>query len=254
MITAALIWYDERPEDLDRCVRGAANIADRFVAVDGAYARYPGAQIASPPEQADAIRSAALDEGMEVRVIIPDRLWAGQIEKRSHLMAEASKRSDWIAVVDADWVISADRDAARAELESIELDVVTVPFFTPEGEGEAATGWHRKAAGAWSDQEHIFRSLPGLMVEGRHYQYSALKDGERVWMWHGPDRSRRVLPKHRLQARYSIEHRCFYRTEQQALANRAYCNDRDMVMRLTGQEDDMPGLPRPAFDYETVPY
>lgn len=253
IVTAALIWYDELPEDLDRCVRGAASIADRFLAVDGAYSRYPGAHIASPPEQAEAIRNAALDSGMEVRVITPDRLWAGQIEKRSYLLTEAAKRSDWIAVLDADWVIQGDREAARSELAAIDLDVVTVPFFTPEG-GQAATGWHRKSAGVWSDQEHIFRALPGLQVEGLHYHYSALKDGERVWMWHGPDRNRRVLPKHRLQAPYSIEHRCLSRTEEQVLANRAFCNDREMVLKMTGQEDDMPSLPRPVFDYATVPY
>ena len=36
IVTAALIWYDERSEDLERCVRGMATIADRVIAVDGA--------------------------------------------------------------------------------------------------------------------------------------------------------------------------------------------------------------------------
>ena len=41
IVTAALCWWNELPEDLDRCIRAAALIADRVVALDGAYRRYP---------------------------------------------------------------------------------------------------------------------------------------------------------------------------------------------------------------------
>src|SRR5207247_1053795 len=50
-VTAALCWWNEKPEDLARCVRGVANIADRIVALDGAYVRYPGATVRSDEKQ-----------------------------------------------------------------------------------------------------------------------------------------------------------------------------------------------------------
>jgi hypothetical protein len=43
IVTAALAWYDEAPEDLDRYVRALPVVCDRLVAVDGGYERYPGA-------------------------------------------------------------------------------------------------------------------------------------------------------------------------------------------------------------------
>lgn len=262
IVTAALVWYDERPEDLEACIRGMATIADRVVAVDGAYRRYPGAQIASAPEQAEAIRDTAAAVGLEAIIRIPTELWAGQVAKRSYLLAEAAHGSDWIAIFDADWVATGDRDAVRAELAGYGpgIDTVSVSFWTPPPEGSLfATGWHRKESGRRYPIRHLFRALPGIRVEKRHWHYSAMKNGRRVWLWHGRARRRRptiyeVLPEHQLAAPYEIEHRTLLRTERQILASRAFCNDRERVLALTGQEDDVPGLPAPAFDFVTVPY
>ena len=57
-----------------------------------------------------------------------------------------------------------------------------------------------------------------------------------------------------MRARYEVEHRCLLRDERHVLANRAFCNDRKVVVEMTGQEDDQPGLPAPVYDYETMPY
>lgn len=252
-ITAALIWYDENPEDLAACVRGVTGIADAIVAVDGAYRRYPGAKISSPSKQAAAIRTTAAEVGIPAEVHVPRRLWAGQVEKRTYALTKAAEGSDWIAVVDTDWIISADREATRAELAACRFDVVAVPFYTPPGE-MIATGWHRKEAGRRTWQPHFFRALPGIRVEQMHYQVSAIKDGKRVWMRHAPTRGRLVLPMHQLQARYQIEHRSLFRDEAHVLAGRAFCNDRVMVLAKTGQEDHVEGLPEPVFDYVTIPY
>jgi hypothetical protein len=258
IVTAALIWYDERSEDLELCVRRCADIADRIVAVDGAYRRFPGAKPRSRREQAATIRRVAREVGLQPVIFTPTELWAGQVAKRSFLLREAARDSDWIAVVDADWVIWTDRDVTRAELEGYldepEIDVVSVPFCTPSGDSPAATGWHRRLAQTCVPLPHIFRALPGMRVEQLHWWYSALKDGERVWLWHGPDRNRRVVTPQPLRAWYEIEHRTLSRDAKQILANRAFCNDRVMVLERTGQEDDMPGLPPPVFDFDTVPY
>jgi len=252
-ISAALIWYDESPEDLAACVRGVAEIADAIVAVDGAYRRYPDAEVSSPPEQAEAIRETANTVGIEADVVIPSRLWAGQIEKRTFTLTRASG-ADWIAVVDTDWIVHADRDATRTELARTTADVVAVPFYTPPAGEMFATGWHRKEAGRRTWQPHFFRPLPGIRVEGKHYQVSARKDGQWVWMRHAPTKARVVLPMARLASEYVIEHRSLFRDERHILAGRAFCNDRILVLARTGQEDHVPGLPEPVFDYVTVPY
>lgn len=264
IVTAALIWYDENPEDLERCVRGMADIADRVVAVDGAYRRYPDAQVSSPPEQAETIRRTAAEVGLDCDIYIPDRLWAGQVEKRSFVLARASQGTDWIAVVDTDWVIHADRGFARKELERClqrGIDVVMVTLWTPNGESPPATNWHARLAGTRVPIQHLFRPLPELRVERFHWWYSAVKNGQRVWMWRGRKRRKDrvidrtpILPAWQLRANYVIEHRTLHRDEKHILAGRAFCNDRIMVVSRTGQEDHVPGLPDPVWDFETVPY
>ena len=258
IVTASLVWYDEPPELLAECVAGAGKIADRIVAVDGAYARYPGAKITSPPEQAVAIRRAAKRAKLDCLVLTPDRLWAGQVEKRSYALAAAAVGSDWIAVVDADHVIDTDRAEARSALASLPATVacVSVIMMTPPDparplEQTSATGWHRGMASTEMRYDHLFRTLPGLRLERFHWWYSAIRDGERVWISQGEATSGPVTP---LPARYVVEHRCHTRDEGRMLAGRAFCNDRVKVVEQTGQEDDLPTLPRPVFDYQTVPY
>lgn len=253
IVTAALIWWNERPEDLERCVRGMANIADRLVAVDGSYARYPGATASSGSEQADAIRETAHQVGIDV-VVTDGKIWAGQVEKRSFALQQASKDSDWVAVVDADWVIRTRRDSFRAELErqGPAVDVISVRMFTPRAKGLFATGWHRRQSGQHQVLPHLFRALPGMRVERRHWYYSALKNGKRVWLWHPVVSSDYpVLRTYRLRTPYTIEHRTLLRDERQILDSRGFLNDRELVVAQTGQEDDLPGLFRPSFDFES---
>ena len=262
-ITAALAWWDELPEDLDRCIRSLGNIADKVVAVDGAYRRYPGATITSPPDQVAAIREAATAVGIECEVIQIDRLWAGQVEKRAHLLNAASIGSDWIAVVDTDHIVSTDRELARAEIDGFgsDVDVISVTFFTPENaerdvSQSSATGWHRSMSGTRIILSHLFRTLPGLTVERFHWWYMAKKDGQVVGLRYGlkVDDGHPVLEAQMLKTPYEITHLCLTRDEKHILANRAFCNDRIMVVNRTQQEDDVPGLPEPVFDYVTIPF
>lgn len=255
-ITAALVWFDERPKDLEDCVRGIGEVADRIVAVDGAYRRYPDAAISSPPEQAERIRAVAAEMGMECVIHVPDRLWLGQVEKRTFLLQEASKDTDWIAIVDTDWVAHGDADVVRAELESLgpDWDVVSVPFYTPVGK-TYATNWHRQVAGSRERMPHFFRPLEDIRVETLHWYYSARKGRQKVWLWHGDATTPyTILPQYPLNAYYGIEHRTLQRDERHILAGRAFCNDRVMVLAKTGQEDHVEGLPEPVFDFVTVPY
>jgi hypothetical protein len=257
IVTAALIWWNELPEDLERCVRGMATIADRLVAVDGAYARYPGAGEPSDMKQWDAIDDTAHSVGLSPHGLFgKDRVWAGQVEKRSFALSTAARGSDWVAVFDSDWIASGDRKAARKELASFDdsIDVVSVPFYTPPSENKPATGWHEAVSDTQVQMPHLFRALPEMGVERYHWYVGARKGKEKVWMWGPRNEERRLLTPHDLEAPYQIEHRTLHRTEEQVRASRAFLNDRVLVVGWTGQEDDRPDLPRPEFDYETVPH
>jgi hypothetical protein len=255
IVTAALCWWNERPADLIACIEGAAKIADRVVALDGAYRRYPGATIASDPAQAKAIRAACAKAGLDCLVVTPDRLWAGQIEKRSLLLAMAAVGSEWIVTLDADHIIQTDREAVRNELYNSTADVVDVPFITPKDRkrGNFAAGqWHLAQADGPQMIPQVWRASLQLSVERHHWWVSGIQNGQKVWAWAG-DETRRKLPHAAFVTPYTVEHRTLLRSEKQVLASRAFCNDREMVVARTGQEDDLPTLPRPVFDYVTVP-
>jgi glycosyltransferase involved in cell wall biosynthesis len=246
IVTAALVWYDEPVQQLMDCVEGAARIADRLVAIDGPYQRYPHQTIQSPIEQHHALRAACDQHNIDLTIVTIDRPWKGQIEKRSHLLRWASHQSDWIAVIDADHIIHTDRDAARNELATVTHDVIEARFVTPENPDrdlhDSASGqWHAALAGKEIPVAHLFRALPGLHVVNRHWHYKAWKDGQEVWMYH--DDQAGQLPRYQLATDYIVEHRCLHREPAEILANRAFCNDRDQLVALTGQEDHDPNVP-----------
>jgi len=256
IVTGALCWWNELPEDLDRCVRGLASIADRVVALDGAYARYPTATPRSSEAECDAIRKAASDMGMDCMILQPDHLWAGQVQKRSALLSLASIGTDWIATVDADHIITTGTEARRYLERATGVDVISVPFWTPPNPdrtpSERSAGlWHEQQAGYTFDIPQLYRALPGLRVEKRHWWYSAYKNGQKVWLWGGDGGP--ALPIVRMPADYLVEHRCLYRTPEQIRVSRGFLNDREKVVDLTGQEDDQPGLFAPQWDYERMP-
>jgi hypothetical protein len=256
IVTGALCAWNERPEDLDACVRGLGQIADRVVFLDGAYVRYPGATPHSPKEQIAAIREAAAAVNIECRIVQPDFLWAGQVAKRSALLAIASADSDWIATVDADHVITADREIIRNFLSQHRGDVINVPYVTPLNprrplDRSAVGQWHVEQAVERVFIPHLWRALPGMRVEKRHWWYAAVKDGHSVWLW-GGDGSMRLIEGQDMNRDYEIEHRTLFRTEAQIKASRAFLNDRIEIVEKTGQEDDRPDLPRPTYSYDFV--
>lgn len=257
IVTGALCWWNESPEDLDKCVRGLGFVCDRVVAFDGAYARYPGATTRSDPAQVDAIRKAAMAVGLECEIVQPDQLWRGQVEKRTHLLQAAAKGSDWIVTVDADHVITAVRDDTRTTLKRHFGDVLSVPYVTPVNPDRALK---ESAVGEWHENQtvepvyipHIWRALPGIRVERYHWWYSAIKNGQRFWLW-GGDGSYKAADHQRIRRGYQVEHRTLFRTPEQIRASRAFLNDRETIVAQTGQEDDQPTLPRPAYVYDWVP-
>ena len=254
IVTAALAWWRETPEDLAAAVRSWAGIADRVVAFDGSYRRYPGATIRSSDAEVEAIRLAAHESGLQCLIHQPEVLWAGQVEKRSALLQEAAKDSDWIIVVDTDHHVTTDRVAARAALEAMPARVysVGVDFFTPTNEDRPdeerfATNWHAAADGRTEPMAVIFRALP-WEVRQKHWHYYAKVGDSEIRRDYGG------RPDAMIGVPFVVKHLTQFRTEQQLRDGRAFCNDRVLVVKQTGQEDDVPGLPPPVFDYDTLPY
>jgi hypothetical protein len=250
-------WYDEPVELLEKVVRSLANVADRLFALDGAYARVPDARPSSPPEQAQVIARTAAEIGMECLILTPHRVWVGQVEKRTHLLQNACD-SDWICWVDADHIVHGDRDQIRQELADTAEDVVDVPYHypPPPGDLEEASGteWHYGLSGTSVWTPHFFRPLSGIRYERFHYWISALKDGQRVWMWaDAGQQSYPQLPHKQVRCDYHVEHECLLREKKQILRNRAFCNDRVHVVEATGQEDDLAEAPKPRYDYDFNP-
>lgn len=236
-ITAALCWWDERPADLEACVRGIAQVADRVVALDGAYAHFPGGTPSSNPAQAATIRRVAAECGLDCLVITPDRLWAGQLEKRTYLYRMAALASDWVLVVDADHVISADREAVRAEIAHSGADVIAAPYTVPSNPGaHYASRWHAQNDGVTFDHCLLFRAFPNLTVEQRHWWVSGVVDGRKRWIIH-TDASGEGLPPAHLVSRYSVEHRFLFRSPARIKAIERFLADREQIVAQTGQED-----------------
>jgi len=245
IVTAALAWFDEPLWQLEDCIRGLPTIADRVVAVDGGYRRYPDAAAASPSEQADVIRDVAIEVGLDCDIYIPDRLWAGQVEKRSFLLHHAAQDSDWFMAVDADHIWSGPRDQIRSELERAPrtVDGLTVPMFTPMNhdrplEESAAGEWHANHADQLMSPQRIFRAFPNVRVERYHWWYSAEKRGRRIWLWGGDD-TRPHARVDEMKSPMLVEHRCLFREPLQIERNREFCEDRIAIVAETGQEDDV---------------
>lgn len=244
IVTAALAWFDEAPEDLDKYVRALPIAVDRLVAYDGGYVHYPGAKARSPKAEAAAIQEAAADVGLPVKIVRPDVIWPGQIAKRSALIADAADGSDWVFTLDADHILHGIRETFRRELEYVEVEhAVDVPFYTTPNYDKpldevASTDWHVVTAGAWAPNVKLLvRALPGLRVETTHWWYSAIRDdGTRVWLWGGDSRYP-AASFHTLTSPFFVEHRCFYRRQRNILANREFCAASQELLSTTGSED-----------------
>lgn len=121
-ICAALAWFDEPVEFLDRCVRSLEGAADELLALDGAWKYQPNAAMFSGAEQEETIWEAARAISLPLRVSIPHAMFESQVDKRIALMEMAAERADWVFVIDGDeYVTYAESETLRRDLASTEL-------------------------------------------------------------------------------------------------------------------------------------
>ncbi len=246
LITAALAWFDEDPEDLDRFVRSLDGFVDRLVAVDGGYERYPGAEIRSNRDEEEAIRDACADIGLPVDIVIPDTLWRGQVEKRTFLIQRAAEDSDWVFTLDADHILHGVRESFRQEMtrvtsRGLRRHRVDIDFFTTVNPYRAmadtsSTEWHSDLAGQTVKMGLLLRAMPQMQYERFHWFVSAYENRQKIWIY-GGDQSLPHGNVHELRAPFFIEHRCHFRRDRNILANRVFCEDRVKLVSRTGQED-----------------
>lgn len=143
-ISAALAWYDEPVEFLDRCVRSLAGVVDDVVALDGAWEWMPGAGVCSPPEQYQAIVDAAEAVGLPLWIGGPEHgePYESQVTKRADLMEIAGDGADWIFVIDGDeYVTYCDSQHVRAALDETEMLTAAVSI-TNLHRGDTIPGYH----------------------------------------------------------------------------------------------------------------
>lgn len=167
MIAAALCWFDEPPETLDRCVRSLAGVADVLVALDGRWALYPAAVNVSPLEQAEAIHSAASEIGIPVvdESCPANRPWASQIEKRTALMQLAAVLAPWTLVIDADeYVDQTTPDALQVALRDTASDVAEIAISNT-GSGIFDTRPHAR--------RRVYRASAQVTIDRGHNGYRA---------------------------------------------------------------------------------
>lgn len=179
-IIGILSWYDENPAWLGACVASMCGAGLRhIVAVDGAYALFPDGirHPRSGMEQHSAVSEVCQALNVGLTLYSPAEAFAGnETEKRSlgfRLAELVAEEDDWYFVMDADQVIVS-AIGLHQKLAATELDVAETLFYE-RGVGQEMNGQRS----LWPVR-NLFRAIPGLKVEGKHYDY-VLPDGRNLW-------------------------------------------------------------------------
>ncbi len=235
-IIGLLNFYNESPSWLATAVGGFGRICDTIIAVDGAYALFPGGRACSHPNQAEAIQTAAEAAGAGSIVFRPNEIWHGnEVAKRNQLIKLAGTldltSEDWLMVFDADChMLMCEPGVIRDVLADTDKNVATYTYLDGK-DFMADAKLHEYVAQAACDTEwtgqtrDVFRWNPTLRVGPQHWLYSAVIDGERRWI-RGPETKegvacelrRNLVVYHRTQdrARVRREAQDFYYKQREA--------------------------------------
>lgn len=167
-IHGLLSFYDESPNWLSTTVTGFSRFCDSIIAVDGAYALYPGGKPRSHPLEVEAIVGAAEASNVGCIVYQPSETWRGnEVQKRSTLLDLAgviATDGDWLCVFDADYQIrECNPEVLRAELEHTAHDVASYALY--DGIDEPRAVWT-------TETRDIYRWHPGIRIGPTHASYS----------------------------------------------------------------------------------
>jgi hypothetical protein len=178
-----LNWFDEPPSWLSACVASASKLCQGVIAVDGAYAMYPGAlrRPTSGPEQAEAIVHTAQALAMSVTVHVPQTPWWGnETAKRTRMFelgAAVATEGDWYLIMDADEVLSDVPQDTPAKLGAISADVAEVTMWERDSENPDIVAPVSQHA-----IRRLYRVMPEMECGPAHHVISGIRDGQRVWL------------------------------------------------------------------------
>lgn len=242
-IHAIFCWYDESPSWIGTAITSLSRFCDHIVALDGAYALYPGGKARSHPQQAEVILHTA--EAMETAVTIyqPSEVWWGnELGKRNKafdIVAAYAEEGDWLCTYDADYhVVKCNPSALRADLERSECDVCTYGLVDGEDwlalENPLAT--EAKLQTQWVSQTRdLYRWHPTLRVGPAHGDYSDERYGKKRWL-RGPYGN--LEPADDMSQWLTVYHRTKDRALVRSEAQQGYYRMRDSL----GIEDQTEAL------------
>lgn len=242
-IHALLPWYNEDPQWLAATVASVARFADHVIAVDGAYALFPGAieRPNSGAEQAEIILEVAHGAGIDATVHVPRHPFFGnEVEKRTLLLRLAATigtvNEDWIFNVDADEVVTYVSPDFRSLLAAERANVCGVAVHWNDGRNctalPAAREQDRREAmqAGTVHVRKLMRLIPNLRVQGCHWIY--VGDGPAdadIYLWGQPG-----IFDQEEAADYSslleVEHRHAWRGKQRQRDAAEYYRTRDTVI------------------------
>lgn len=201
-LVALLSFYDERPEDLVLYVASLQKAGiEHLVAVDGAYALYPDAKGASPPQQRAVLETACVESGIDLTIHVPSGPWQhNEPGKRNALFALAAAVTgpgDWFFVLDTDELLQDIPEDFRHRLEGSEYDTALVTICDTQALAANRPSWP-----AYFRQRRLFRAQQIFLTHSHATYYSldgrvlgldppendATLDLADLTVWHAPQR------------------------------------------------------------------
>lgn len=222
-----LSWYDEDPNWLAATITSASKLCTSVIALDGAYALFPGAlrQPHSSPDEVDAIARTADALGMACTIHVPAMPWFGnEVAKRdTHFrLGEtiATVGEDWYLLLDADEVLSDCPPDAFDRLAASDWNVAECFLWEKDVTSIApALGAH--------PIRRLYRVLPGLHCGPAHHCFTAIAEGKPVWI-SDASRSHNLEPAGEMWD-VRIEHRNRFRAEGRLKRKKDYYATRDSL-------------------------
>jgi hypothetical protein len=224
-----LSFYDEPVPDLLACIASLAEHGvDELVAVDGAYALYPGGRARSHPDQHAAIVLACRQVGMGCTLHVPRTVWRGnEVEKRTFMFSLANATAsdgDWFWVMDADQVVLETPEDFKDRLQATDRLVAAVTF-----KDTVAERLNLKNMPVRFSVRDLFRAQP-ITVETNHCTYVA-GDGRLLWGGNGDVVQERLgqplEPCLDLMDDVLVEHRPDRRPDERMRGKFGYYRNRD---------------------------
>ncbi len=176
-IAAAICWYDEPADTLQRVVASVAPLVSCVVAFDGAWLGFPHDEPHSHPRQLQALRDAARFHSLSFIDTDLGEPWISQAMKRTALYQAASEHADWILVIDADEQLEIIHPAVmRQSLARIKskANAMSVRVMTP-GSKRLGGGLTATAPGGSRWQPRLLRADPSIKV-GPHSHRTLVTD------------------------------------------------------------------------------